>query len=388
MSSISKSLRSLRAWDAVVLLSLALAYPQPATSADAGDAAAALIAQYGLREAPDAVSARKGWRRPGRIVVDGSVPGLTEALRQQFGKTSPSIEFIPVSSPAEMANALRGADVAIGRNGFVCDDRLLAAGRDLRWLQTLSSGVELCAGRSALSERGILLTNMRAVSGPVISEHAIAMLMALSRGLHVSVARQASDDWNDDFGGTRLTTLSGKTLLVVGLGGIGGDIARRAHALGMRVIATRATRQAKPDYVDYVGMPDELATLIPQADAVVNAAPLTPATRGLFDAKLFGKMKRTAYFINVARGQAVVTSDLVAALSSGQIAGAGLDVTDPEPLPRGHPLWRAPNLLLTPHMSGSSADGGVPQLEVVIENLRRYLAGERMLSVVDIDRGY
>ena len=373
---------------AAAVLGLWLAGPNDASAADSGGRAESLIAQYGLREAPEAVSARKGWRRPSRIVVDGSVPGLADALRRQFANLSPSIEFVAVASAAEMAGALQGADVAIGRNGFVCDDTLLAAGRDLRWLQTLSSGVELCAGRRALAERDILLTNMRAVSGPVISEHAIAMLMALSRGLHVSVARQASEDWNDDFAGTRLTTLSGKTLLVVGLGGIGGDIARRANALGMRVIATRATRQAKPEYVDYVGMPDELATLIPQADAVVNAAPLTPATRGLFDAKLFAKMKRTAYFINVARGQAVVTPDLVAALTSGQIAGAGLDVTEPEPLPRGDPLWRAPNLLLTPHMSGSSADGGVPQLAVVIENLRRYLAGERMLSVVDIDRGY
>ncbi len=370
------------------LLLLSLAAAQATSAAESGGDAAAMIAQYGLREASEPVSARQGWRRPSRVVVDASVPGLTEALRQRFASASPSVEFIAVGSSGDMAGALQGAEVAIGRNGFVCDDRLLAAGRELRWLQTLSSGVELCAGRRALAERDILLTNMRAISGPVIAEHAIAMLLALSRGLHVSVTRQVSEDWNEDFPGTRLTTLSGKTLLVVGLGGIGGDIAKRAHALGMRVIATRATRQAKPDYVDYVGLPDELAALIPQADAVVNAAPLTPATRGLFDAQLFAKMKRTAYFINVARGQAVVTADLVAALGSGQIAGAGLDVTEPEPLPRGHPLWRAPNLLLTPHMSGSSTDGGVPQLAVVIENLRRYLAGERMLSVVDIDRGY
>jgi phosphoglycerate dehydrogenase-like enzyme len=370
------------------LLLLSLAAAQATSAAESGGDAAAMIAQYGLREASEPVSVRQGWRRPSRVVVDASVPGLTEALRQRFASASPSVEFIAVGSSGDMAGALQGAEVAIGRNGFVCDDRLLAAGRELRWLQTLSSGVELCAGRRALAERDILLTNMRAISGPVIAEHAIAMLLALSRGLHVSVTRQVSEDWNEDFPGTRLTTLSGKTLLVVGLGGIGGDIAKRAHALGMRVIATRATRQAKPDYVDYVGLPDELAALIPQADAVVNAAPLTPATRGLFDAQLFAKMKRTAYFINVARGQAVVTADLVAALGSGQIAGAGLDVTEPEPLPRGHPLWRAPNLLLTPHMSGSSTDGGVPQLAVVIENLRRYLAGERMLSVVDIDRGY
>ena len=122
----------------------------------------------------------------------------------------------------------------------------------------------------------------------------------------------------------------------------------------MKVIATRASSREGPDYVSYVGLSDELPTLIAQADVVVAALPLVPATTRLFDAKMFGRMKKNAFFINVGRGGSVVTDDLVAALNAGTIAGAGLDVTDPEPLPKDHALWKAKNIIITPHMSAQS----------------------------------
>lgn len=365
---------------ATMLLALCVVLP-PAAHAAEGEQ---LIAEYGLREAPEPVAKRAGWRVPQRILVDAGVPGLVEGLRQ----VAPRLNIVAVQTIAEMVTAAPGADAAIGRTAFVCDDAVLAAGKQLRWLQTVYAGVELCAGKRAFAERGILLTNMRAIAGPVIAEHTLAMLFALTRGLQVSIPRQAAGDWNPDYPGARLVALQGKTMLVVGLGGIGGEIARRANALGMRVIATRATPQPRPAFVDYVGTPEELATLVGQADVVVNAAPLTPATRGVFDAKMFARMKPAAYFLNVARGAAVVTADLIAALETHRIAGAGLDVTEPEPLPKDHPLWRAPNLIITPHLAGQSDLGIEPEVRVVRENLRRYIAGERMLSVVDLTRGY
>jgi phosphoglycerate dehydrogenase-like enzyme len=182
--------------------------------------------------------------------------------------------------------------------------------------------------------------------------------------------------------------VDGKTMLVVGLGGIGSEVAKRAHALGMKVIATRNSGRTGPEYVSYVGLPDELLKLAAQADFVVNTAPLTPQTKGVFDAAFFAQMKPTAYFINIARGGSVVTSALVDALNSKKIAGAGLDVTDPEPLPDGHPLWKAPNVIITPHVANDSDIGFDAQVQVVKENLRRYAAGEKMLSVVDVTRGY
>ena len=156
----------------------------------------------------------------------------------------------------------------------------------------------------------------------------------------------------------------------------------------MRVQATRNSRREGPEFVEYVGLAHEVVELAANADVVVNATPLTPATRGMFDAAFFSAMKETAYFVNVGRGESVVTADLVTALEEGTIAGAGLDVTDPEPLPSGHPLWRMPNVILTPHIAGGSDLLGGRVLALLVENLRRYTRGDPMLSVVDVARGY
>jgi phosphoglycerate dehydrogenase-like enzyme len=185
-----------------------------------------------------------------------------------------------------------------------------------------------------------------------------------------------------------MLSLEGKTVLVVGLGGIGTEVAKRAHALGMRVIATRASGREGPPFVSYVGLSNELLTLAGQADFIVNTVPLTTATTGLFDAKFFAAARPGSYFFNVGRGRSVVQGDLVAALRSGRIAGAGLDVTDPEPLPPTDPLWKLPNVIITPHVSAESDLGSTARFAIVAENLRRYVAGEKMLNVVDLQKGY
>jgi phosphoglycerate dehydrogenase-like enzyme len=182
--------------------------------------------------------------------------------------------------------------------------------------------------------------------------------------------------------------VNGKTMLVVGLGGIGRQIARRAHGLGMRVMGIRNSSRSGPDYVEYVGLSDELLKLAREADVIVNITPLTKSTTGLFDRTFFKNMKPTAYFINMGRGKSVVTADLIEALNNREIAGAGVDVTDPEPLPPDHPLWDAPNIIITPHNSAPS-DQMLERFWIVVrENLRRYVAGEPMLNVVDLKRGY
>jgi phosphoglycerate dehydrogenase-like enzyme len=156
----------------------------------------------------------------------------------------------------------------------------------------------------------------------------------------------------------------------------------------MRVVATRASGRAGPDFVSYVGAPEELAKLAAEADVIVDALPLTPATRATFDARLFERVKRGALFVNVGRGGTVVTSALIDALRTGTLSGAALDVTDPEPLPADHPLWQAPNLIVTPHISSESDLGVTRVWDIVRENLRRYVAGSPMLSEVDVSRGY
>jgi len=213
-------------------------------------------------------------------------------------------------------------------------------------------------------------------------------MLALSRHFDYFLKEQQQARWASESATPQLADLDGKTVLVVGLGGIGTEVARRAHALGMRVVATRASDRTGPDYVSYVGLPDELLKLAKDADFVVNCAPLTPQTTGIFNREFFATLKPGAYFISVGRGPSTVTADLIAALGSGRLAGAGLDVVDPEPLPADSPLWRLPNVIITPHISPNSAVTREQRNFVLVENLRRYAAGEPMISVVDIERGY
>jgi phosphoglycerate dehydrogenase-like enzyme len=344
-------------------------------------ATAALIERLGLVESETPVRERPGWRKPQRILVWNLAPQLAPSLQA----AAPGVELLMANDAAEAAALARDADAVLG----LCSPELLAAGPNVRWIQSYSAGVERCVAIPAVRERDILLTNMQRVAGPVMAEHVIAMMLAYARGLHFYIPERMAGRWTREMPPPgQLLTLEGKTVLVVGLGGIGLEVAKRAHALGMRVIATRASGREGPAFVSYVGLPDELHKLASEADFIVNTAPLTSATTGLFDAKFFAAAKPGAFFVNVGRGKSVVQPDLIAALRSGRLAGAGLDVTDPEPLPADSPLWQMQNVILTPHISAGSDLGDEVRFAIGIENLRRYVAGERMLSVVDVAKGY
>ncbi len=355
--------------------------------ASADTATTALIQALELRESDRPVREAPYWHKPRRIVVlldqrqRQSRPDALEWLREVTGDA----ELIVASSRAGVAGLLEGADVLLG----YCTHEVLQAGGELRYILNYSAGVDNCMSSPLAHEREFLLTNMQRIYGPGIAEHTIGLMYMLTRKLHVFHDRQRERRWDRDaVERSAMWEVQGRTLLVVGLGGIGTEIARRAHALGMRVIATRNSARTGPEFVDYVGLPDELHKLARQADVVVNATPLTPATTGLFDAAFFSAMRPAAYFINVGRGKSVVTADLIAALNAGHLGGAALDVQDPEPLPPEHPLWAARNIVITPHISAGS-DAQMERFWLVVrENLRRYINGERMLNVVDIERGY
>jgi phosphoglycerate dehydrogenase-like enzyme len=341
--------------------------------------AAGLVERLGLDESATPVRERAGWSRPRAVLVWNVAPEEVAALTA----AAPGVKLLLAKNAAEAVALAKDADAVLG----FCSADLLAAGPGIRWIQAYSAGVERCVAVPAVAERDILLTNMQRVAGPVMAEHVMAMMLAWARGLQFFVPERAAKRWTRE-PPVRMTSLAGKTVLVIGLGGIGVEVARRAHALGMRVIATRASGREGPPFVSYVGLPDEMTKLAAEADVVVNTAPLTPATRGMFDAKFFAAVKRGAFFVNVGRGGSVVQDELVAALGSGRLGGAGLDVTDPEPLPVDSPLWDLPNVILTPHVSAhSDVDDGLRR-EVAVENLRRYVAGEKMLSVVDVAKGY
>lgn len=365
------------------LAMLALAATAASFAAEAPEPMATLIKELRLQEDTVPVRERVGWRRPKKMVVLGDA--------QSYALIAPGVEVVGVKDVASAAEAAKDADIVAGLTSYpgICEPEILDSAKELRWIFSLSAGVERCMAVPSVLSRNLLVTNMRGVESATIAEHAVAMALALARGFDTFLASQAKAQWNRGAAAeTRMQTLKDKTLLVVGLGGIGTEVASRAHALGMKVVATRASSRTGPEFVSYVGLSNELLTLAKTADVIVNAAPLTKETTGIFDAEFFRALKPTAFFINVARGQSVVTEDLVAALNEGRIAGAGLDVTDPEPLPPDHPLWRAPNVIITPHVSSNSDLPRSQRTLLARENLRRYVAGERMLSVVDLRKEY
>jgi phosphoglycerate dehydrogenase-like enzyme len=342
----------------------------------------AMIGELGLRESGTPARELPGWTRPQKVVVrlfrEEQLPGL-QAM-------APGVEVVAVSSVEEAASAAADAQVVIG----YCNEEILSAAPALHWIQVYSSGVDRCVINPGMLAGNKLLTNGQRIGSPALAEHAIALMMALARGLDLYHSNQLKGDWqrNVELGSGEFMELEGRTVLIVGLGGIGTQVAKRAHGLGMSVIATRGSRREGPDYVDYVGLAGEVNDLAAQADVVINTAPLTDRTRGMFDSDFFAAMKSTAYFVSVGRGASTVTADLIAALEKGEFAGAGLDVTDPEPLPEGHPLWTTPRVIISPHTAGRSDKGRDRLYLLVQENLRRYVAGESMLSVVEIERGY
>ncbi|HSC29710.1 MAG TPA: NAD(P)-dependent oxidoreductase, partial [Vicinamibacterales bacterium] len=294
----------------------------PALPEDADTEVARLVAELGLRESTVAVRDRPGWSAPRKVVLMGADAARVAWMQE----VAPGVTLVGAADRAAAVREAIGADAVIGE----CVPEVINAGARIRWVQRMYAGVERCVAIPAFAERGILLTNMQKVAGSVMAEHVLALMFGITRGLASYVPAQAEGEWADEaVPESRLWEVKGRTMLVAGLGGIGSEVAKRAHALGMTVIATRNSGIDGPNYVAEVGLPDKLLPFAGRADVIVSTLPLTPETRGLMNKSFFDAAKRGALFINVGRGASVVTADLVAALGDGRIGGAGLDVTDP-----------------------------------------------------------
>jgi phosphoglycerate dehydrogenase-like enzyme len=340
---------------------------------------AELIEQTGIRAGDVAMRDMPGWREPRKIVMPDV--GLSQHDLQTL---LPGIEVVVARSEAETLANVGGADAIIGS----CYRNVIDAAKDAIWVQVFSAGVDRCVGADRIADGSAVLTNMQKMSSPVIGEHVVALSLSLARRIPQFAKNMPGGEWHrrSDLSSGMLS-VAGRTMLVFGLGGIGTEDARRAAALDMRVIGTRRSSREGPDFVEYVGLSDELLKLAAEADFIVNALPLTTETTGLLDEKFFSAAKHGAFLINVGRGRTVVTDDLVAALESGQIAGAALDVTDPEPLPADHPLWQMDNVIITPHVASRDSNR-VRHMILLKENLRRFAAGDALLNVVDPELGY
>jgi len=253
----------------------------------------------------------------------------------------------------------------------------------LRWVHSCSAGVERLLFPE-LVESDVVLTNSRGVYDVPMAEYAVALMLAAAKGLPETLARQREHDWRFRY----TETLAGKRLVVVGPGSIGRTVAANAGAFGMSTSAIGRSARGADDHFDEVAGPDGLLDVLSEADYVVITVPLTNETRGMIDARAIAAMKPTARLINLARGAVVDQDALVDALREGRIAGAGLDVFAEEPLDPQNPLWDMPNVIVSPHISGDTDTSERDVVDLFLDNLRRWLAGEPLRNVVDKRLGF
>jgi len=282
---------------------------------------------------------------------------------------------------------LRDADVMIG---WSLEPEQLRGAKSLRWVYSITAAVDQFLYPELISSE-IAISNAGSVHGPVVAEHAIAVLLALAKRLPSAVRYQDRRKWameaiwNEQ---PRPREVRGATLLVIGLGSIGAEVAQMAAALKMHVIGVREHPERGTAGAHEVMGYEALDSAIRRADFVVLAAPLTPRTRHLVDARRLQLFKPSAFLINVSRGALVEEAALVKALRDRRIDGAALDVFEEEPLSRWSPLWKMPQVLITPHTAFLTENVWQRHYEVFAANLRRYLAGEQLEGVIDLKRGY
>src|SRR5919198_4124196 len=240
-----------------------------------------------------------------------------------------------------------------------------------------------CVHFSELIDHPVIVTNFREIYNDHISAHILAFVLAFARGFHYYIPQQLRREWKPRKLDSGIVHLPEATALIVGVGGIGAEAARLAAAFGMKVLGVDARRRDAPAGVAELHGPDALDALLPRADFVILTVPHTPATEGFMNRARFQKMKRTAFFINIGRGKTTRLDDLVATLRAGEIAGAGLDVFEQEPLPAEHPLWTTPGVLITPHTAGFGPYLDERRFEILLDNARRFVAGQPLRNVVD-----
>ncbi len=291
----------------------------------------------------------------------------------------PELNVVVAEDTTEAERAIEGADGAFGS----ISPALLSKARRLRWLQAPAAAPPAGYYFPELIAHPVTVTNMRGIYNDHIGAHVMAYVLAFARGLAHYIPLQLRREWKPLPPDTGVIHLPGSTMLIVGAGGIGAEVARLAKAFAMTVIATDARRTSPPLGVDELYGADQLDRLLPRADFVVLTVPHTPKTEGLMDRSKFQRMKPTAFFINIGRGRTTRLTDLVASLQAGEIAGAGLDVFEQEPLPPEHPLWIVPNVLITPHVAGYGPYLDERRFELVLDNCRAMINGTPLRNVVD-----
>ena len=314
------------------------------------------------------------------------LPPIDDDMRawaQQMRDEIPGLDVVVVEDEADGPQELADADAAYG---WVAPDVLPNTER-LRLLQNPFAGPPVGWYYPELAEHSVTVSNPRGIYSDHIAHHIMMYMLELSRGLPYYSAAQAEGRWNTRARKRGYVDLTTSTVLINGVGGIGAEAARLCVAFGSRVIGV----DPRPAYeIDgEIIAPSELDDRLPEADFVVTTVPHTPETEFMWNADRFKAMRDSAYFINIGRGMTCKLDDLVAALDNGEIAGAGLDVFEIEPLPEGHPLWQIENVIITPHIAVADAEN-IPErrFELILENARRLVEGGDFVNVVDKEKWY
>jgi phosphoglycerate dehydrogenase-like enzyme len=320
---------------------------------------------------------------PHRFVLWDAPPWFSERLRTEF----PDLQVVQLASYEPLEHEIADADIALCRELRPSQVR---AAKKLRWIHSAAAAVHALMIPEIL-DSDIIITNASAVHGPVVAEHAMAMIMAIARRVDLAVKAQTRHQWKQEeiwISTPPPRDIAGSTLLVVGLGQIGTPLVRHAKALGMRVLAVREHPERGTGGADAVYATSDLNRILPEADFVMLCAPVTPATQRAFGREQFAAMNPNAYILNVGRGALIDEPALIDALREHRIGGAALDVTTVEPLPADSPLWDLDNCMITPHTAGISPKLWERQCIYFTGNLRRFLAGEPMQGLVDKAKGY
>ena len=314
-----------------------------------------------------------------KLVMFPPQSDVTRSWAAQIRTHVPGLTVLVAEAPDEARRVAPDADAAFGT---IPPDVLRLAVR-LRWLQAPAAAPPAGYYYSELIAHPMVVTNFREIYNDHIGAHIMALVLAFARGFHDYLPRQLRREWRPEPLDTGVVHLPEATALIVGVGGIGSEAARLCAAFGMRVVGIDPRRTDAPAGVAELHRPEALDRLLPRADFVILTIPHTPATEGLMSRARFRLMKRTAFLINIGRGMTVRLDDLVEALRAGEIAGAGLDVFEVEPLPAAHPLWTMAGVLITPHTAGYGPYLDERRAEILLDNCRRFVAGQPLRNVVD-----
>jgi phosphoglycerate dehydrogenase-like enzyme len=310
-------------------------------------------------------------------------PMLAEAIRARW----PQMLVVYLPDYDQLAKELPGAHIFVGAS---LRPEQFAHAKQLKWIHSTAAGVSQLR-YPELRDSGVIVTNPSGIFSPPMAEHTMGMILALARNFPDAVRYQDAAKWaQQDLWDKpqHLSEINGSLLLIVGYGSIGRELAKRAQAFGMRIWGLTRSGKGDPTHVERIQPASELQQALPHADYIVIAAPDTPETKHLIGAEQIARMKRGARLINIGRGSLLDEAALISALESGQLGGAALDVTTPEPLPSDSALWKAPNLFITPHTSGVSDRLWERETELLLRLLDEWFAGQELSNRVDLSRGY